>query len=110
MNALVVYDSQYGNTERIARTIASQLERLGPVRLAPVGEATASDVADADLLVIGGPTQGHGARPQLRTWVASLPGTALQGRAAATFDTRLRWPVFLSGSAARTIAKHLQGG
>lgn len=110
MNALVVYDSQYGNTERVARAIASQLGSLGAVRLVAVAADAGSDLAGVDLLVVGGPTQGHGARPPLRAWVESLPGAALRGVAAAAFDTRLRWPVFLSGSTARTVAKQLQRG
>jgi len=31
MKAVVVFDSQYGNTERIARAIAEELERVGTV-------------------------------------------------------------------------------
>ena len=108
MNTLVVYDSQYGNTEQIARAVATRLETLGPVHLLFVREPTAIDLAGIDLLVVGGPTQGHGASPQLRGWVEALPDPALQGKPTATFDTRLRWPAFLAGSAARAVAKTLE--
>ncbi|HUY98841.1 MAG TPA: flavodoxin domain-containing protein [Thermomicrobiaceae bacterium] len=108
MNSLVVYDSQYGNTEQIARAIATRLEALGPVHVMFVREPTVIDLAGIDLLVIGGPTQSHGASRQLRDWVEPIPAAALRDKAAATFDTRLRWPAFLAGSAGRAIARTLE--
>jgi flavodoxin len=39
----VLYDSQVGMTEQVARAIAQGLQRLGEVRLAPVGDTTAAD-------------------------------------------------------------------
>jgi flavodoxin len=108
MNALVVYDTQFGNTEQIARIIASHLELLGVVRLLSVNDPSAVDLANVDLLVIGGPTQGHSARKPLRDWINQLPAGDLFGLATATFDTRLHWPVLIAGSAARTIARPLE--
>lgn len=108
MNTLVVYDTQFGNTEQIARAIASRLENAGIVQFLSVTEAAGFDLTGVDLLVVGGPTQGHSARQQLRHWVEELPPAVLRATAVATFDTRLRWPVVLSGSAARTIAKTLR--
>ena len=108
MNALVIYDTQFGNTEQIARAIASHLETRGTIRLLPVSDAAGLNLNGVDLLVIGGPTQGHSARQQLRDWIEELAPAVLSATAVATFDTRLRWPVFLSGSAARTIAKPLR--
>jgi hypothetical protein len=93
----------------VARAIATRLEAAGAVRLIAVGDPAALDLGGVDLLVIGGPTQGHGARPALRTWIDRLPAAAVRGRATATFDTRLRWPLFLAGSAARAIASTLAG-
>ena len=56
MNVLVVYDTQFGNTEQVARVIASHLEPLGIVRLISVSDEAAVDLDNVDLLVIGGPT------------------------------------------------------
>ena len=104
MKTLVVYESQYGNTEQIARAIA---DTLG-ARVIPVADAGGVDLSGVELLLIGGPTQGHGAPRQLRAWVEELAAAPPAGLAVATFDTRLRWPVFLAGSAARTLATLLQ--
>src|SRR5579884_2519829 len=108
MKTIVVYESRFGNTERIARAIAAGLEAAGPVSLVRATDGSTLDVDGVDLLVVGGPTEGHGVSPTFRAWLAQLPPNALNGVAAASFDTRLRWPAFLSGSAARGIAKTLQ--
>ena len=107
MNTLVVYDSQFGNTEQVARAIAATLETVGDVRVVSAAESRGADLAGIDLLLVGGPTQGHGVRQQMRAWLDAAPSDALRGMALATFDTRLHWPMFMSGSAARTIAKTL---
>jgi flavodoxin I len=107
MKAVVVYDSKFGNTERLARAIA---ERLGTGEAAPVVAATAAsarDLAGIDLLALGGPTQGHGVSAALRTFIDRLPEDAVQGMPAVTFDTRLDWPKVLSGSAAARSARRL---
>jgi len=108
MNALVVFDSQFGTTERVARAIATRLESAGPVRLVSASDSPGIDLTGLDLLIVGGPTQWHGPRRALRAWIDAAPPVALRGLAIATFDTRLHWPAFLSGSAARTTAKSLQ--
>ena len=108
MKTLVVYDTQFGNTEKIARIIAEGMTRCGPVQVLPVAEAADVELGDVDLLIVGGPTQGHRARKPLRDWVDHLRSEELQRLAIAAFDTRISWPMFLSGSAAHTIANLLQ--
>jgi hypothetical protein len=49
MNTVIVYDSQFGNTEQIARAIA---ERLGSARLMRVEEAGALAHPACDLLIV----------------------------------------------------------
>lgn len=106
MHAMVLYDSLFGNTEQIACAIEGVLKEDGPVALRAVSEV---DVLppDLDLLVIGGPTQGHGVSAPMKTLLDATPPGRIDGVDVATFDTRLKWPEFLSGSAARGIAKHL---
>jgi flavodoxin I len=108
VKSLVVYESRYGNTEQIARAIAGALEAAGPVRLVEASEPSAFDVVGADLLVLGGPTEGHGVSKTLRARVEGLPSGALLGTGAAAFDTRINWPAFLAGSAAKGLSKALE--
>jgi flavodoxin len=108
MNALVIYDSKFGNTAQIAQAIATVLQAHGLVRLVPVAEAETVTLDGVDLLAVGGPTQGHGISPALTAWFANLSRDAAQGIAAVTFDTRFRKPAWLTGSAAHSLAKRLE--
>jgi flavodoxin len=109
MKALVVYDSRSGYTELIARAVGEALEGPLDVFVVRAGAPGSFDVAHVDLLVVGGPTEGHGATPVMRRWLESLGVDTLAGLPAAAFDTRLNWPKLLSGSAADEIATALRG-
>lgn len=106
MNALVVYESRFGNTERIAQAIGAALDTGAPPTVASY-EAVAEVPAGLDLVVVGAPTHAHGVPAEFKTFLDKLPDDALDGVAVATFDTRYRKPALLTGSAARGIAKRL---
>jgi flavodoxin len=108
MNALVIYESQFGNTEQIARAIAQALGRHGPVRLEPVGKAAHAAPEGVDLLVLGSPTQFHEATPEMLAWLDQVQPQALDGLAIAVFDTRYHVARLISGSAAHAIGKEVQ--
>ncbi len=108
MRTLVIYDSFFGNTEQVARKIASHLDSHGVVRLVPAEHAGPLDAADADLLVIGCPTQKHNITLALHALLDDLSPRSLNGVMAVTFDTRYRMPIIVSGSASHTIAKKLR--
>lgn len=55
MKALVVYESMFGNTEQVARAVATGLGRHLDVELVAVANAP-DTVSDVDLVVVGGPT------------------------------------------------------
>jgi hypothetical protein len=119
MNAVVVYESLWGNTAACARAIAEGIG-TGAVALS-TADATRDAIANADMLVAGAPLLGfrlptesmrEGTRhervppdlaaPSMRAWLAGLPrGT---GRGAA-FETRYRWS---PGGATGTIEEGLR--
>ena len=129
MKALVVYESLYGNTARIAEAIGQGLDEGGiETVIDQVDDVDPAAAADADLLVVGGPTHAHGMTrdgtreqalrdgkntyedptrgPGLRAWTEQLPPGG--GRLAAAFDTRMHGPKALTGSAAKGIIQRLQ--
>jgi flavodoxin I len=108
MNALVIYDSTFGNTEQIARAIADALAEQGSVQQLRVAETGTTDLEGIDLLVLGCPTQRHKPTPAVQAFLDSIPSEALQGLPAAAFGTRYRRARWLTGSAARAIAKKLK--
>jgi flavodoxin len=109
MHSLVIYASRSGNTRRVAETVANRLGERGSADLRPVEEAPTAIEADIDLVVVGGPTEAHGMTPPVREYFDRLPAGALAGRRAVGFDTRLRWPEWLSGSASAGITERLRG-
>jgi len=108
MESLVVYDSKFGNTRKLAEAVADGLRSVGSVRLLGLDKLPPEDVGTVDLLVIGGPTQVHGMTARIRQFVDLLEVRPETGMVAATFDTRFRMPAALSGSAARLIARKLR--
>lgn len=116
--ALVVYESMFGNTAAIAAAIAEGLGDTADIEVLEVSTAP-TEFHDVDLLVVGGPTHAHGlsnaetrhsaaertdeglvsAGIGIREWMKSLP--FLTNTRAAVFDTRIKGPRFLWGSAAR---------
>ena len=107
MKSIVVYASRSGNTRLIAEAIANALGPRGSVELHPIDQAPRTFPTDTDLVVVGGPTEGHGMTESVIAYFDGLTATALDGIAAAAFDTRLWWPRALAGSAASGIAKRL---
>jgi Flavodoxin len=130
MNAIVIYESMYGNTHIVAEHIAEGLRAAGEARVVSVGEATAELLAAANLVVIGGPTHVHGMSSEStrRAAITGAPKSQLQldpaatdeglrdwfghidhvhGTAAAAFDTRMSGPPVLTGRASRRIARRL---
>ena len=132
MKAVVIYESMYGNTHLIANAIAEGLRTHGEAIVVPVDQADAALIDSADLVVVGGPTHGHGMsrastrrgaaaaaeKPGstlvmdadamglgLREWFATLEDFAL--KAAAAFDTRFDVPAVLTGRASKGIAHRL---
>src|SRR5690348_12304373 len=96
MNALIMYDSEFGNTKQIAEAVAGALRAHGEVRLVTVTETSVLDTRGIDLLIFGSPTQRHGLTPLAHALLSHIPHGALQGIALATFDTRYRMARLLS--------------
>jgi flavodoxin len=109
MNTLVIYDSTFGNTEKIARAIADRLGEHGTVSLVRAVEAGSLELKEADLLVVGCPIHRQRMTEAVEAFLENIPRRALKGWAAAAFDTRYRLNWFLSKfTAAREIASKLK--
>ncbi len=109
MESLVVYDSKFGNTQKVAEAVADGLRARGAVRLLGLNTVLPQKLGRVDLLFVGGPTQAHGMSARMRQFLDALVTRSAPGMLAATFDTRFRMPAMISGSAAKTIARKLRG-
>ena len=108
MNALVVFDTKYGNTEQVANAIAEGLKPHFSVRVEKVEQMAELNAQGVNLLLVGGPTQMADISPALRELLEATPEGALSGVHVAAFDTRYHMPVEESGSAAQKIAPVLR--
>jgi flavodoxin len=90
----------------VAELIGKELEAHGPVRVTSYTDFAPSFLTDIDLLVIGAPTQAHGMTAPMKEFVEKLESKPT-GIPVAVFDTRVKGPMLLWGSAARAIAPKL---
>jgi len=108
MRALVVYDSVYGNTEKIAEAIGGAITG-GEVRVLREGEVGPPELENISLLVVGAPTQGGRATPAVRDFLDRVSRAEINGLDAAAFDTRVASKVAkIFGYAAGRIASSLK--
>jgi flavodoxin len=107
MKAIVLFDTLFGNTERIAGSLARGLQEAG-VQAEPVNikAARIDRLAEYDLIALGAPTQYFTASKPLKEFMERLDGLDLKGKRGFAFDTKLESR--LSGSAAKFIEKKLQ--
>ncbi|MGW0486025.1 flavodoxin family protein [Nonomuraea sp. NPDC003214] len=126
MDALVVYESMFGNTRKIAEAVAEGLATRMRAEVTEVGTAPSHVGPEIALLVVGGPTHAfsmsrastrrsaaeQAAGPLVspgrgvREWLAAL-STSSAALGSAAFDTRVAKPR-LPGSAAQAVARRLR--
>jgi flavodoxin len=89
MKTLVVYDSEFGNTEIVARAIGEVLGSEGEVEVRRVGDIQPEGFMELDVLVVGSPTQQFKPTGATSTFLKGIPKNSLKGTKVAAFDTRL---------------------
>jgi flavodoxin len=85
---LVVYDSFFGNTQKVAQALADSLRPVCNVELFRVQDVQHSDIESIGFLIIGSPTRGGQPSPDIKKFIAGLPKNMLKGKRFAVFDTR----------------------
>ena len=117
MKALIVYDSVFGNTEKVAQSIGKAIGSQGQVETLPVSQVTLDQLRGLEILIVGSPTRSFRPTPAISQFLKALPKNHLAGINVATFDTRIwlntidsaafRFLVDKGGYAANTMAKAL---
>ncbi len=93
MQAIIVYYSLTGQTAQAAKYIAKGLEaeNVDVVISLNAHKATADDLRNKDIVVIGTPVHVGAPAMELRRFLNKLPEDALSGKKVAIFSTFLFW-------------------
>jgi flavodoxin len=109
MNALVVYHSQFGNTQQIAEAVAEVFQGAGTARTLSADQLTAAELQDVDLVVMGTPTHKMNVPQAVRPVFEKLPRRILRGMPIAAFDTSYKMAAVLARfTAARRLDRTLR--
>lgn len=104
MKALVVYDSNFGNTKRIAESIAGKLGI--DTKVLQVSDFSKKELEGTKLLVVGSPVNAWRPTEKIKKFLTGLCKGQLKGIKATAFDTKMK--SFLSGDASRKISRKLK--
>jgi len=89
VHVLIAYHSETGNTEAMANAVAEGARSVDEiiVTLKPVSEVTASNLLDADVIIVGSPVYNANVSPEISAFIASWPfeGEPLKDKIGAAF-------------------------
>jgi flavodoxin I len=118
MKILIIYDSYFGNTEKVANAVGAALAASGDVRVVRISDFIPAHLQGIQLLIVGSPTRAFRPSDAVKSFLKGLSARSLQGIDIAAFDTRvditkvnsaiLTFFVNIFGYAAQPIARRLQ--
>jgi flavodoxin I len=85
MKTMVIYDSVFGNTEKIAKAIGEGVV----AQVVQVNSVKSEDLAGVELLLVGSPTRGFRPTDGMKKFLKELPSGSLKGVKVGGFDTRM---------------------
>ena len=116
MKIMIIYDSVFGNTEKIAKSMEASLG-VEDVKVIRVSDVKSDQLTEVQLLVVGSPTRGFRPTKPISDFLKNIPSNGLKGVKVAAFDTRitidkkvpliLRFLSNIFGYAAKPIAEKL---
>ncbi len=117
MRVLTVYDSLFGNTEKIAFTINQKISSHHESYVIKADRIREEDTKNIDLVIIGSPTHGGRFTEPIKKFIGLLSANKTSTLRAITFDTSFPTknmgffinhivPIF--GNAAPKLSKKLQ--
>lgn len=117
--ALIIYDSVFGNTKKISEAMGNALTPNMEVDLRIVDEVFPEHLDGVKFLIVGSPTRQFKETNAMNQFMKKIPKNGLKGINIATFDTRmtpedvnknrfLGLMVGLFGYAAEKISKQLR--
>ncbi|HUL39992.1 MAG TPA: flavodoxin domain-containing protein [Methanomassiliicoccales archaeon] len=89
MKALIVYDTESGNTEKIALAISAGMKEVGTtVEIRKADSVTEEDFKGADAWIVGTPTHAWSATGKAKKALKLGIASGASGKKGTAFDTR----------------------
>ncbi len=117
MKTLIIYDSVFGNTGKIAQHIYDSFDNKEEVKICHIDYVNQIYLDNIKLLIVGSPTRGFRPTESILKFIKNIPSNSLKEIYVAAFDTRLSLPdlnssfirfiVKTGGYAANTISSQL---
>jgi len=105
--AIVIYHTQFGNTEKIAKALASGLaEQEVDVDCLKGEDIQIENLTEYDLIAIGGPTHIWTLAQSMKVFLEKLERVAIKGKCDFAFDTKVQ--SWWAGSTEKNIEKRLK--
>jgi len=105
--AVILYDSVYGNTKKVAMSLSRGLEAGGLyVDSVPIQDFDIVEIKNYEIIGIGGPTHFHGASKQMKLFLKRIKHLKIGDKYGFAFETKADFR--LAGSAAKRIIKYLK--
>ena len=105
--AIVIFDSKFGNTATVAKSLAGGLQKAGlETTCTNLRDVRPESLSDYDLIAVGAPTQAFTASRPMKDFLRKLEDMeTLKGKRGFAFDTKFGSRV--SGSASKYIEGRL---
>ncbi|MFX1378724.1 MAG: flavodoxin family protein [Promethearchaeota archaeon] len=104
--ALILYDSVYGNTKKVAMSLSRGLEAGGLyVDSSNIQDFNIIELKNYDLIGIGSPTHFRGASKKMKLFLKKMQDINLENKHGFVFETKTDFK--LAGSAAKFINRYL---
>lgn len=111
IKGIVIYDSNFGNTEKIAKALVLGLEEGGvEVDCLKVDQVDVDELAGYDFIAVGGPTHMAGVSKPMKEFLEKMKAVDVSGKKGFSFDTRnqSRFNMFDLNSAAKRIENKMK--
>lgn len=118
MKTLILYDSTFGNTEKVANAIAEGIGKSEDCKVTKIEDFSNEVLQGIDLLLIGSPTIAFNPSLNTKIFLKRMSGNSCSGIKAAAFDTRMnvqevnsKFLIFMAkhfGYADRAIVRNLK--
>lgn len=104
---LILYDSLYGNTKKVAMALSRGLEE-GEIYVDTytIQDFDISELKSYEVIGIGGPTHYHGVSDQMKRFLINIRHLKIQNKKGFVFETKADFR--LAGSAAKKIMRSLK--